>query len=165
MIVSINGEERDYDAHYAKWADKWYPAVKKWYVIFTIICLINLGLYIAKIHTNWNLVVYLPFVHCPVSFLFLMLLPYVTGLKRSDYTYIDRYYPEVSKKIWVGGIDNGIMNKIENSAFYGGAYIDEGADSIIDKMRNRKQSPVLYFYPLLLSVVICIAAEFFRELQ
>ena len=66
---------------------------------FLIICAINLFLYNKKIINNWDIIVYIPFLNFVFSFLFISIPCAIYS--RLDFDYIEKYYPEISKKIWI----------------------------------------------------------------
>jgi hypothetical protein len=91
----------------------------------------------------------------------LILLPY--GIySKYDFDYIERYYPEISKKIWIGNRDNGIKKSLGYNHLYD---IEYGTDPIIDSMRNesKKFIPMLAV-PFCIALVNSIIAEFIRKI-
>jgi hypothetical protein len=161
MTINVNGEDRFYDDSLRKIFDKYYFRIIIWYFIFFVFCIINLVLYIFKIHDNYNLVVYLPSWYFPLNCLLLIIL--ITKIDKPDFDYIECYYPEISKKIWIYGRNNGILNNFNRAKFYLGKYVEKGVDSIIDIIRNRKSVFPLFLLPFLILIIITIVSEIFRR--
>jgi len=113
----------------SNWRNKWYPKIKLWYFIFFIICVIILFLYKKGSIDNKNIIIFIPFLNWIISFLFISISSVICN--KYDYDYIERYYPDISKKIWIMGRDNGIMNRMAFNELYS---VEHGTDSIIDEI-------------------------------
>jgi hypothetical protein len=152
--------ERIYNDTYNKWTKKWYPFIKIWYFLFIIICVINLFLYNNEIIKNWDFIVTIPMYNFLISTV-LIILPYLIYGKY-DYDYIEKYYPEISKKIWIGNRGNGIMKKLGYNPLYD---IEYGADPIIDNMVCEREKFIpMFVVPFCIAIINSIIAEFIRKI-
>ena len=157
MIININGDDRFYNDTRYKWTRKWYPRLRMWYCIFVVLCIIILYLYYKEIISNKTFIMYMPFVHWILTFLFIS-IPNLMYSKY-DYDYIETYYPELSKKIWIYGRENGIMRKYSNAFFD----YESGADIIIDDIMTKDQRKLpLLFAPFIIAIINTIIFEFIR---
>jgi hypothetical protein len=160
-VIEIEKDNRFHDNKYVILIEKMYYRIKIWYRLFFGICIMNLILYILKIHNNYALVIYIPFWHCPITFLLLIVLQLKS--EKSVFDYLERYYPEISEKIWINGRGNGLMNKLNYGKFYKGEYIEKGIDPVIDSIRNKKNITLLLFVPFMFLIIFTIIAEFFKR--
>ena len=161
MTIIIDGKERFYDDTIIKKFNKIYCRIKYWYIVFFMLCIMNLIIYVLKIHNNYGLIFSIPGVYWASSCIFLIILQLKSS--KPDYDYLEEYYPEISNKIWIYGRDNGIMNNFNSGKFYRGDYIEKGIDPIIDIIRNKKTILPIFFIPFFQLLILGIIAEFFRR--
>ena len=131
MVVNINVKEHFYNDNVAQLDDKWNQKIKIWYYIFIGINVLNLLLYINRVHPFHGLLIGLPFFHIFLTYIFWI----VRAAKKNpngDRQYIERYYPEVAKKLKFEE-----RNSIGWMEFLAGEYIDFNKDIIIDNIRER----------------------------
>ena len=158
MDIEINKTEKIYNDKYIKWTKKWYPFIKIGHFLFLIICIIILLLYKNNIINNLNIIWNISITYFIVSSL-LIIIP-LCAYRKFDYDYIEKYYPEISKKIWIYGRDNGIMNKMAFNELYS---IEYGSDPIIDDIIDTKESFFpMFIVPFVISVINIIIAEFIK---
>jgi hypothetical protein len=156
MDLENNNQERIYDNKYSKWRKKWYPKIGVWYFIFFVICVIVLFLYKKEITDNKEILIFIPFINWIISFLFIQISTAICN--KPDYDYIERYYPEISKKIWIMGRDNGIMDRTAFNELY---TIEYGTDPIIDEIVEYKEKFIpLLIIPFIFAVINAIILEF-----
>jgi len=77
---------------------------------------------------------------------------------KHDFDYIEKYYPEISKKIWPMGRGNGIQLKIGFDLYY-----PDTSDEIIDEIvkKGKKKIPLIII-PFLIAILNVIIYEFIR---
>ena len=156
MIISINGEERYFNDTHIRWTKKWYPRIKIWLLVYAILCSLALHLYSRGIAINDFIFLYLPFIHWALLSLFILVPEAIHGKYHFDY--IEKYYPEISKKIWVMGRGNGIRRKMGYDDFY-----PDNPDVIIEEIvtEGKKKIPLLIL-PFIIGMLNMIDFEFIK---
>jgi len=132
MIVEINGKEHFFNENKANLDKKFNPIVKIWYFIFCGICVLNIFFYLKGIHRSMELLISIPFFHIFVTYIF-WIIKWVKASPNGDHEYIKTYYPEIAKKLNIGG-----RNSFAWMAFLNGEYLDYKIDLIMDDIRDRQ---------------------------
>jgi hypothetical protein len=149
MDIERETQDKIYNYKYSNWRNKWYPKIKLWHFIF---------LYKKGNIDNKNIIIFIPFLNWIISFLFILISSVICG--KYDFDYIEKYYPDIFKKIWIMGRDNGIINRIAFNELYN---IEYGKDSIIDEIiKYQKNFIPMLIIPFIIAVINAIAVEFIR---
>jgi hypothetical protein len=133
MTVEINGKEHFFNDNAAKLDDKYNPIIRIWYYIFFGINIVNIFLYVKNIHTNTEILFFLPFFHVFITYIF-WIIKRVKASPNGDKEYIKTYYPDIAEKLRFGE-----RNSIGWYKFLNGEYIEYDKDFIIDDIRVRKE--------------------------
>ena len=155
MLVKINDEERYFDDTEKKWDEKMSLIREKLYHISYVINIINVILYLVKIHDHILPLFLVPFCQVAVIAFVYSIIKIIASIKGGDKKYIKTYYPELAIKLSI----NGGRNDFTWIAFINGKYIDYNKDTILDDIRiRRKEFMLSTFHDLKIIVIFFVVS-------
>jgi hypothetical protein len=147
-----------FNDNYMKIFEKYYKPVKYWYVLFTLINIVNICIF--GIFPDYDILVplLLPFIHNGVVF-FIAFIVFIRNSmrkwKNGDLEYLKEAYPDVWKKLKPWGDSSN--NSFTFLKFVFGGYIVKGHDEIVDNIRNRMAKlNMAILYPFCLILIVWI---------
>jgi hypothetical protein len=133
--TNINNEIRSYNKSYGFFIQKISAIAKSWLILYSIIHLIFVAIYVTivtEIPNDGIILILPPFINIIIMEFLYILSPIVfyLGKCNGDIIYIQEYYPEMAKKLW---LPNG-NNSFAWIKFSNYAYIDKEVDEFIDEI-------------------------------
>jgi len=169
--IEINGEKRYFNTNDRLWDNRIFFILKIWYFLLTVICIINIHLYLKNIHDNDVLLIMIPFFNMLIPGI-LLFLKSIFIVPSGDKEYILNYYPEIFKKMFYPNANGEYSVKLLGRngftilSFANGDYIKENEDEIIEEIRERWRaehkfafSPIIFLICFVIISVILIAKK------
>jgi hypothetical protein len=158
-VVLLENNKIVFNDNIKKWDNKYFKIIEIWFIIFTILCLINQFLYYKNIHDEDVLLIIIPFYHFPLTALFWIFRDWFNR-PHGDKEYIFNHYPNIYKKLYLGKNDAYLFNqhrRVKDIFVYKdfvNGFLTDDADEILDDIliRSKKQLN-LSVYPFIFIII------------